>query len=237
MTEKEQFEDTPEKPLLIYDEECRFCVRCVERLKHDIGEAIEYSPFQDRQKRPASVPDKDYEQAVHLFVPGEDSPCRGAQAIYRALAIGKKPALFFLYKRLPYFARAAEVVYRVVAKRRQGMSVITSILWGKSFMPSTYRFSSWLFGRTLGLVALVAFLSYWSQADGLVGPTGIMPFDKELKSLETAVGNNPDLTDKEWLLPTFLWWSPTWDTFEMLVGIGALFSVLLIAGVIPAVAT
>ena len=28
----------------------------------------------------------------------------------------------------------------------------------------------WLYGRALGIVTLLAFISYWSQADALIGP-------------------------------------------------------------------
>ena len=37
---------------------------------------------------------------------------------------------------------------------------------------SSFSFAHWFFGRSLGLVALTAFLSYWVQADALIGPNG-----------------------------------------------------------------
>ena len=39
----------------------------------------------------------------------------------------------------------------------------------------SYRVSSWLFGRTLGAVSLVAFVSLGAQAIGLFGSRGITP--------------------------------------------------------------
>ena len=234
MTEKKQMEDDREKPLLIYDGECQFCVRCIEKLKHDIGEVIEYSPLQDKEKRPASVSEKDYEQAVHLFIPGEDSPIRGAEAICRALAIGKKPVLLALYQKMPLFARMSEAIYGMVAKRRSSISFCAKILWGKSLLPDTYRFSCWLFGRGLGLVALIAFVSYWSQANGLVGDEGIMPFHDQLENARNISQNNPEAPTKEWILPTLLWLAPDGESLTLLFGFGVTFSLLLMVGVLPA---
>ncbi|MBT3541210.1 MAG: hypothetical protein HN489_08740, partial [Opitutae bacterium] len=45
----------------------------------------------------------------------------------------------------------------------------------------SFIFAHWLFGRCLGLVTLTAFLSYWSQADSLIGPNGISPWQLDLE--------------------------------------------------------
>ena len=42
--------------------------------------------------------------------------------------------------------------------------------------PATYQFSYWAYGRFLGFVALLAFLSYWYQADALIGENGLSPW-------------------------------------------------------------
>ena len=38
-----------------------------------------------------------------------------------------------------------------------------------------YRIAAWLYARGLGVVFLVAFVSLWTQIDGLVGSGGILP--------------------------------------------------------------
>ncbi|MDA7757257.1 hypothetical protein N8920_05100, partial [Opitutales bacterium] len=39
----------------------------------------------------------------------------------------------------------------------------------------SFTFAHWFFGRVLGLISICAFLSYWIQADALIGADGISP--------------------------------------------------------------
>ena len=68
---------------------------------------------------------------------------------------------------------------------------------GHSQNKATYQFAHWLFGRALGLVSLIAFLSYWSQADALIGNNGLKPWKEDLQFIEelTAVQEN---SAKKW---------------------------------------
>ena len=72
----------------------------------------------------------------------------------------------------------------------------------------TYQFAHWLFGRALGLVTLIAFISYWSQAEALIGNEGLKPWKQDLQFIEElpAVQENP--ANKWFLRPTFLWIQP-----------------------------
>src|SRR5437879_994134 len=56
--------------------------------------------------------------------------------------------------------------------------------------------SRWLFLRLIGLIYLIAFVSLWSQIDGLVGHNGILPVADRL----TAAGGQ--------LGPERYWWLP-----------------------------
>ena len=147
MAKKSIDEDPEKRPLLVYDGDCGFCKRSVERLKLHTGDRVRYVPFQDRENRPSSVSEEEYAEAVHLFLPDQDKPLRAAEAVYRTLKIGNRPALNYLYGKIPWFARISEAAYRFVARRRKAMSRLTLALYGKSLLPSTYRFSSWMFGR------------------------------------------------------------------------------------------
>ena len=71
---------------------------------------------------------------------------------------------------------------------------------------ATYQFAHWLFGRALGLVSVIAFLSYWSQADALIGDDGIKPWKEDLQFIEelTAVQENPAKGKRNQLLPSFV---------------------------------
>jgi hypothetical protein len=97
---------------------------------------------------------------------------------------------------------------------------------------ATYQFAHWLFGRALGLVSVIAFLSYWSQADALIGDDGIKPWKEDLQFIEelTAVQENPA---KKWSLrPTLLWIQPL-ANHHMLFALGTISAVFLTMGVFP----
>ena len=109
--------------------------------------------------------------------------------------------------------------------------------FGKSFVghsknKATYHFAHWLFGRALGLVSLIAFLSYWSQADALIGADGLKPWKEDLQFIKelTAVQENPA---KKWSLrPTFLWIQPL-ANHNLLFALGTISAVFLTLGVLP----
>ncbi|MCI0638151.1 MAG: lipase maturation factor family protein [Gemmataceae bacterium] len=88
--------------------------------------------------------------------------------------------------------------------------------------------SRWLFFRLLGLVYLVAFLSAWSQVQGLIGSRGILPVTEFLARVHEQVG-----AEAYWRLPTLFWLD---DSDTMLEGVclgGVVLAVLLAVGVAP----
>jgi len=98
--------------------------------------------------------------------------------------------------------------------------------------PGTYQFSHWAYGRFLGLVALIAFLSYWYQADALIGDNGLSPWTKDLANIQNLVDQNPDL-NKWTIRPTLLWFD--WlSNHHLLFATGTLSAALLTIGIVPA---
>jgi len=97
-----------------------------------------------------------------------------------------------------------------------------------SSAPDDRRFviSSWLFGRALGAVLLVAFVSLGVQAKGLFGAGGVTPISMFVQSA-TSAGHS------FWQHPSALWWSHG-DTMIAAVWIvGAFASVSLLLGWMP----
>ncbi|HEX6385988.1 MAG TPA: lipase maturation factor family protein [Anaerolineae bacterium] len=89
----------------------------------------------------------------------------------------------------------------------------------------TYVLTRWLFLRALGLIYFVAFVSFWAQAEGLIGSNGILPAAEFLAEIEQQLG-----AERFWLAPTLFWLNRS-DTFlHLLCGGGALLSLLLIVG-------
>ena len=78
------------------------------------------------------------------------------------------------------------------------------------------------------MIWLIAFLSYWSQLDGLVGSNGILPAQEYLDSAAQQLGGVDLLR-----LPTLCWISAADGFLHALCAAGAVLSVLLVAGIAP----
>jgi predicted DCC family thiol-disulfide oxidoreductase YuxK len=105
------------KAVLLYDGECGFCLRQVRSLRERVGDAVAFEPLQASGERAAQVGREDLMRTIHLVAP-DGQVVTGAEAIFRALAAGGRPVLFTLYRRLPGFALATELGYRLVARNR-----------------------------------------------------------------------------------------------------------------------
>jgi len=93
---------------------------------------------------------------------------------------------------------------------------------------STYSVSGWLFLRILGLVYLIAFLSLWTQVQGLIGPGGILPAQDFLNLLGHDFG-----AERFRLVPTVFWLGAGATALRVGCAAGASASVLLILGLWP----
>ncbi len=216
---------------MVFDGDCNFCRRWIERWQHTTGDLVEYVPLQSAavaEQFPELTRER-LEQAVHLVEPnGEVS--RGAEAVLRALAC-RTPWPLWTYRRVPGVAPASELAYDLVARHRQQFSFLTKILWGRSVERPTHFLVRWLFLRLLGVVYLIAFLSLWSQIAGLVGHNGIAPAEQTMRVIaqhSTLAG-----LDRFRVAPTLCWISAT-DSFlgaQCAAGVGL--ALLLIAGVAP----
>jgi hypothetical protein len=85
-----------------------------------------------------------------------------------------------------------------------------------------------LFLRLLGLIYLIAFLSLWTQIEGLIGRNGILPAVEYLEAISQRVG-----PERYWWLPTFCWLSASDGFLHLQCAAGTLFALLLVAGVAP----
>ena len=97
---------------------------------------------------------------------------------------------------------------------------------------NSFSFAHWLFGRSLGLVTFIAFLSYWVQADSLIGVKGLSSWKSDLEKIESFIeSGNTDQT-KFSLRPTLLWFS-TFSNHHLLFSLGVFSSLCLTIGFIP----
>lgn len=218
----------PKKPLLIFDGDCLFCLRWIERWRKITGEAVEYVPFQAVVELFPEIPRTDFVRSVQ-FIETNGTVFSGAQAVFRSL--GQKPGrrwMTWCYEHLPGFAAVTEIGYRCVAKHRRTASFFTRLLWGKDVRRPTYFEARRWFLRSLGCVYLIAFLSFWMQIDGLIGEQGILPVAEYLPAAQEHFGSSA-----QFVLPTLCWFNSSDGFLYFLCFGGVVFSILLIGGLVP----
>ena len=120
----------PDKPLLIFDGDCNFCRRWILRWQRTTGEQVEYITLQTprvAEQFPELTRDQ-LETAVHLIEP-DGQVFRAAEAVFRALARGKRWPLW-IYQKVPGARPVTEAGYRVVASHRQFFSRLSRLFMG-----------------------------------------------------------------------------------------------------------
>jgi predicted DCC family thiol-disulfide oxidoreductase YuxK len=218
----------PAKPLVVFDGDCNFCRRWVERWREMTRGAVDYAPFQEAATRFPEIPREDFAQALH-FIDKDGAVYRGAEAVFRSLGRARGGrALVSGYDHLPGFAPITEAAYRAIAHNRMLASFFTRLLWGNEVRRPTYFKSRDLFVRSLGAIYLIAFVSFWLQIDGLIGEQGILPVGQHLQFAREQVGS-----DAFYLLPTLCWFGSSDAFLHFLCGAGAIISILLMAGLAP----
>ena len=223
-----------EKPLLLYDGECHFCLRWIRRWQQRFCDKVDVAPFQLQADRfDQDIPVECFQSAIRLITTN-GKVYGGAEAIFRAWndgsGLGKGLALW-CYQVVPGFAPLSSVAYQAVARHRELASRITTLLWGRGeyavCRPTFYAARRW-FLRLIGVVYLIAFTSFWTQVDGLIGSKGILPSESWLEAIRNRFG-----TDSYRLFPTLCWLNPSDWFLHLLCGVGAFLSLLLVAGIAP----
>ncbi len=92
-----------------------------------------------------------------------------------------------------------------------------------------FAFAAWIFLRLLALIHLIAFVSFWTQLEGLIGPRGLLPADAYFSAVREHFGGTAFRQ-----LPSLCWWFGTGTFLHVLCAAGVALSLLLFAGVAPA---
>jgi len=214
---------------MIWDGECHFCKRWIERWREITAGKVDYSTYQEAAARFPEIPVEQFKRAV-AFIEPDGEVFFAAEAVYRSLrcrSSRKWPA--WSYDHVPGFAGISEGAYKFIARHRGLGSTFTRFLWGKDVRQPTYFWARRWFLRILGLVYLIAFVSLWIQVDGLVGSNGMSPVSQFLPAVHQQLG-----LDAYFLLPTLCWFDSTNGFLHFLCGGGVVLSLLLIFGVAPA---
>jgi len=220
----------PTKPLMIWDGECHFCRRWIERWREITVGEVDYTTYQEAANRFPEIPLEQFQRAV-AFIEPDGQTFFGAEAVYRSLRYqGSRKWLAWSYDRVPGFAAISETAYNFIARHRGLGSSITRLLWGKDVRPPTYFWARRWFLRALGLIYLIAFVSFWVQVDGLVGSNGILPVNQFLPTVREQLGQGAYS-----LLPTLCWFNADNAFLHFLCGGGVVLSLFLIFGIAPAI--
>jgi len=220
----------PAKPLMIWDGECHFCRRWIERWREITAGEVEYAPYQEIAERFPEIPRDQFQRSV-VYVDKTGQVFVAAAAVYQSLRFRRsKKWLWWSYQHIPGFAAVSEFGYGFVAGHRGFASAITRLLWGKDVRPPTYFWAHRWFLRALGLVYLIAFVSLWTQIDGLVGANGILPISDHLSLARGEIGFKA-----LWILPTLCWINSSNTFLHLLCGGGVALSLLLICRIAPAI--
>ena len=188
------------KPVFIYDGDCGFCRLWIARWSPLTEEEVVYRPSQEVGENYPQISPEYFESSVY-FVDSEGSFCSGAQAVFKALSYAPNGKwLLRAYERVPGFAPVSEWGYRQVAANRKIFSALTRWIWGGSLDTPTWFLTRRVFLFLLSLIYLVAFLSLWTQIEGLVGQKGILPVESFLKDVQAHRGS-----DRFWNWPTMFW--------------------------------
>src|SRR5438874_2461704 len=231
MTAQSRFRvsNPPPKPLMIWDGNCHFCRRWVERWREITRDQVDYEISQQIGDRFPEIPREQFERSV-IYIETNSDVFIGADAIFRSLRCrSSKKWLAWSYYHVPGFAPLSEGLYKIISCNRAFASAVTRMLWGNDVRPPTYFIARRWFLRAVGLIFLIAFVSLWVQIAGLIGSNGITPAGEFLPAARAQLGGHA-LS----ILPTLCWLNSSDAFLHFLCGSGVALSLLLIFGIAPA---
>jgi predicted DCC family thiol-disulfide oxidoreductase YuxK len=108
-----------DRPVILYDGSCGFCLRWIARCRKLFGEDISYVTSAEGGAQFPEIPAEALDRAMHL-VETDGRVYAGADAVARALA--RRPGhgwVFWCYAHVPGLAWLARKGYTVVARNRE----------------------------------------------------------------------------------------------------------------------
>lgn len=215
-------------PTLVYDGECQFCVYWVQYWNKLTGNSVSYRPYQEVASQYPSISIPEFQRAVQYISPSGEM-ASAAKASFLTLSHASDQRIWlWLYRNIPGFAFCSEKTYSLIASHRAFFYKLSLFLWGKNYQPPSYDLISWLFLRALGFVFLFAFISFGSQALGLIGSQGLLPIQELVTAAQDQLG-----LERYWFLPMLFWVNDSDLMIQLVCWAGELFSFLLIINVFP----
>jgi hypothetical protein len=191
---------------------------------------VDDATFQEIGDRFTEIPREQFQKSI-VYINAGGEAFFAAEAAYRSLG-GRRSRrwLIWSYDHVPGFAAISEFGYRLIARHRTAASIVTRLLWGEDVRPPSYFWARKWFLRAMGAIYLIAFVSLWTQIDGLIGKNGISPIGEFLSAVRQHFGR-PVLS----ILPTLCWLNSSDAFLHFLCGAGVLLSILLVFEIAPAI--
>jgi predicted DCC family thiol-disulfide oxidoreductase YuxK len=220
--------NVPGRPLLIYDGDCGFCKYWIRYWQALTGPSVTYAPYQEVGGQYPEIPVAAFQRAVQYVAP-DGKIASGAEAVLLSLSHASGKGWWLtLYRRVPAFAVIAEDLYAFVASHRSAFYRPSRLLWGPDNQPPRFDLVAWLFLRAMGLIYLIAFVSFGVQALGLIGSHGILPLSGFVGAANGQLG-----PERYWQFPMVFWLSQSDFAIQATCWAGATLSLLLIFDIMP----
>src|SRR6476646_8411812 len=217
-----------QRPLLIYDGDCGFCVYWARYWQKLTGDRVDYRPYQEAGAQYPDIPQAEFQRAVQYIAP-DGTRASAAEASFLTLSHApRKRVWLWLHRHVPGFAPISEWAYAFTAAHRPAFFRVSQLLWGKDHEPPRYELVSSLFLRLLGLIYLSAFVSFAVQAQGLIGSHGIQPLTEFVNNVAARFG-----PERFYLAPMMFWLNDSDAAIAAVCWAGAVLSLLLVVNVLP----
>ena len=192
------------------------------------GDRVSYAPYQEVAAQFPEIPVAAFQRAVQYIAP-DGKIASGAEAALLTLSHASGKGFWLtLYRHVPGFAAVAELMYAFVASHRGALYRPCLWLWGRDYEPPRFELVSWLFLRAIGLIYLVAFVSFGVQALGLIGSHGILPLSEFADAVRSQLGSA-----SYWRVPMVFWLDQSDFAIQAACWAGAALSILLIFDIFP----
>src|ERR1700731_4530842 len=130
MTTKARVSNPPPEPLMIWDGECHFCRKWIERWREVTRGEVDYATYQEIGHQFPEIPREQFERAV-TYIDKDGEVFFAAEAVYRSLQRrSSRKWLAWGYDHVPGFAAVSELGYKIIARHREFGSAVTRLLWG-----------------------------------------------------------------------------------------------------------
>ena len=225
---EDSLDNNDQRPVLIYDGGCGFCKFWVHRWQHITQDQVVYKPSQEVASHYPQIAPEKFDLAIYLIYP-DGTYDSGAKGVFKALATSMHKMPLWAYDKIPGISSISEWGYQQVANNREFFSFLTRWIWGTALGRPTWHLPRRFFIILLGFVYFTAFSSLGGQIEGLIGKEGILPAQNFLQQVESQLG-----IERLWKLPTLFWLEVRDGFLKFICLAGSAISLLVIAGISPA---